>query len=96
MNIYIANMPLTTDADAVRKAFETFGEVSKVNLIKDKNTQELRGFGFIEMPAQKEAQEAIDILNGSEIDGKKMVVSEAKPRKSVSNNGGGYSAGRSW
>jgi len=96
MNIYIANLPLHTDAEAVRKAFETFGTVSKVNLIKDKFTQELRGFGFIEMPTQKEGKEAIEILNGSSIDGKNIIVSEAKPRKEMSENGNGYGASKRW
>jgi RNA recognition motif-containing protein len=86
MNIYVGNLPKTTNSDAVRKAFETFGEVSSVNLIKDKFTQELRGFGFVEMPAKKEGQDAIESLNGGEIDGRNIVVNEAKPRKDFSNN----------
>jgi len=93
MNIYVGNLPKTTDADAVRKAFETYGEVGSVNLIKDKFTQELRGFGFIEMPAKNEALEAISSLNGGEIDGSNIVVNEAKPRKEFSNNSGGYGGG---
>lgn len=96
MNIYIGNLPKTTDADAVREAFETYGEVGSVNLIKDKFTQELRGFGFIEMPAKNEALEAISNLNGGEINGRNIVVNEAKPRKEATNNLGGYGGGRRW
>ena len=93
MNIYVGNLPKTTDADAVRQAFETYGEVGSVTLIKDKFTQELRGFGFIEMPAKKDALEAISSLNGGEIDGRNIVVNEAKPRKEFNS---GYGNGRRW
>jgi len=96
MNIYIGNLPTTTDDNAVRKAFETFGEVAKVNLIKDRFTQELRGFGFVEMPVQKEGMEAIELLNGSAIDGKDITVNEAKPRKESNGNGGSYGDNKRW
>ena len=69
MNIYVGNLPKTTNDASVRQAFETYGEVGSVNLIKDKYTQELRGFGFVEMPTKEEALEAISSLNGGDIDG---------------------------
>lgn len=95
MNIYVGNLPKDTDADSVRQAFEVFGEVKSVNLIKDKYTQEARGFGFVEMPAEKEAQEAIENLNGGDIDGRRIVVSEAKPRKDL-NSKRGFNYQRHW
>jgi len=96
MNIYIGNLPKTTNADAIREAFETYGQVGTVTLIKDKFTQELKGFGFIEMPVKDEALEAISNLNGGDINGRNIVVNEAKPRKEISNNSGGYGGGRRW
>jgi len=96
MNIYIGNLPKTTNADAVREAFETYGQVGSVTLIKDKFTQELKGFGFVEMPAKNEAQEAISNLNGGEIEGRNIVVNEAKPRKEFNHNSGGYGGGKRW
>ncbi|MCB0283685.1 MAG: RNA-binding protein [Calditrichae bacterium] len=85
MNIYVGNLPKSTEPDSVRLAFEVFGEVRSVNLIKDKYTKEARGFGFVEMPNEKEASEAIENLNGGDIGGRRMVVSEAKPRKEATN-----------
>ena len=78
------------------KLLKTYGEVGTVNLIKDKYTQELRGFGFIEMPKKEEALEAISSLNGGDIDARNIVVNEAKPRKEFSNNSGGYGGGKNW
>jgi RNA recognition motif-containing protein len=95
MNIYVGNLPKTTNADDVRKAFEAHGEVGSVNLVKDKFTQEVRGFAFVEMPAKKEALDAIQNLNGSQINGQNIVVNEARPRKQQ-NNRGGYGGGRRW
>ena len=95
MNIYVGNLPKNTNSDSLRQAFEVYGEVSSVNLIKDRYTQELRGFAFVEMPAKKEGQDAIENLNGGEIDGRNIVVSEAKPRKEFNNNRG-FANKRQW
>lgn len=92
MNIYVGNLPKTTNSDNVRKAFETFGKVGEVKLIEDRMSNELRGFGFIEMPSKDEAMEAIKTLNGSDLDGRSLVVNEAKPKSSnnsFSNSHGG-------
>ena len=97
MNIYVGNLPKSTNADEVRKVFESHGEVSSINLIKDKFTQEVRGFAFIEMPSKKEALDAIQNLNGSQINGQNIVVNEAKPRRQANSNRGGYGGGgRRW
>lgn len=101
MNIYVGNLPKSSSADDVRKAFEGHGEVTSVNLVKDKFSQEVRGFAFVEMPSKKEALDAIQNLNGSEINGQNIVVNEAKPRKQSNSNRGGYGGsggggGRRW
>ena len=89
MNIYIGNMSFETTEDQLRQAFEGFGEVSTVSIITDRNTGEPRGFAFVEMSANDEAAEAVSGLNGQEMDGRTLKVSEAKPRVDRSNRGGG-------
>ena len=80
MNIYVGNLsPEVTDED-LQQAFEAFGQVSSVNVIKDKFSGRSRGFGFVEMPAKGEAQAAIDGLNGKELKGQTLTVNEARPR----------------
>jgi len=94
MNLYIGNMSFDTTEDQLRKAFESFGEVSTVNIITDKNTGEPRGFAFVEMSTKSEAIAAISGLNGTEVDGRELKVSEAKPRVDRGNRGGGGGGGR--
>jgi len=80
MNIYVGNLsPEVTDED-LQQAFEAFGQVASVNIIKDKFSGRSRGFGFVEMPAKGEAQAAIDGLNGKELKGQTLTVNEARPR----------------
>ncbi|MGC9363180.1 MAG: RNA recognition motif domain-containing protein [Fidelibacterota bacterium] len=81
MNIYVGNLPRSTSEDEVRNLFTEYGNVAEVNLIKDRYTDELRGFGFIEMPEKSEALKAIQEVNGKELDGRVLVVNEAKPRE---------------
>lgn len=81
MNIYVGNLPKTTTEEAVRELFSAHGEVSEVKLIKDQYSGELRGFGFIEMPSKSEAQKAIEEVNGTELEGRTLIVNEARPRK---------------
>ena len=90
MNIYCGNLNWqTTEAD-LQAAFEAFGEVSSVTIIKDKYTSQSRGFGFVEMPNNEEAQAAIDGLNGKELDGRTLRIDQARPRSDSGNYGGGY------
>ncbi len=102
MNIYVGNLPKTTTEEAVRKVFEEYGEVAEVKLIKDQYTGELRGFGFIEMPAKSDAQKAIQEVDGTELEGNTLIVNEARPRRDRSGGrprGGGGGRGprsRSW
>lgn len=93
MNIYVGNLPKTATEEAVRNLFEAHGEVSEVKLIKDQFTNELRGFGFITMSSNDEGKKAIDGLNETEFEGRKIVVNEAKPRKDRPGGRGGRSGG---
>jgi RNA recognition motif-containing protein len=99
MNIYVGNLSWqTTEAD-IRQAFEAYGAVSSVAIITDKNTGESRGFGFVEMASQSEAQAAIQALNGVDLGGRTLTVNEARPREERSggggNRGGGFDRRRS-
>lgn len=96
MNIYVGNLPKTTTEEAVRKLFEEHGQVGEITLIKDKFTQELRGFGFVEMPSKEEAQNAMNKLSGNELEGRSLIVNEAKPRNSKGGRGRGGGGGRRW
>lgn len=80
MNIYVGNLPYTVTDDEIREAFSEFGEVSSVNIIMDKFSGQSKGFGFVEMPNNSEADEAIKALNGSSFKGRNIKVNQAKPR----------------
>lgn len=80
MNIYVGNIPRDTTEASIRAEFEQYGEVSTVNLIKDKFTNMLKGFGFVEMPKKEEAENAIKNLDGSMLGGRPLTVNPAKPR----------------
>jgi RNA recognition motif-containing protein len=81
MNIYVGNLSRDTDEEDVRKAFEAFGQVSSASILKHKVSGESRGFGFVEMPTETEAQAAIKGLNGKEFMGQTLNVDEARPRR---------------
>lgn len=89
MNIYVGNLPRTVSEDALRQAFQQFGEVTKIKLIKDKFTNELKGFGFVEMPVQSEAAEAIAQMNGKNFEGQRLRVNEAREPEARPRTGGG-------
>ncbi len=80
MNIYVGNLSYNATEETVRRAFESFGQVISARIIKDKNTGQSRGFGFVEMLEQSQAQAAIENLNGKELLGRQMTVKEARPR----------------
>ena len=75
-------------AEDLRQAFEAYGEVSSVNVVKDRYSGQSRGFGFVEMPDKAEAQLAIRNLNGKDLLGKQIKVSEARPREDRGRTGG--------
>jgi len=93
MNIYVGNLANDATEEDMRQAFEAFGEVSNINIIKDRFSGESRGFGFVEMPTKTEAEAAIEALNGQEIKGRAVNVNEARP-KADNRRGGGGGGGR--
>jgi RNA recognition motif-containing protein len=99
MNIYVGNLSFNTDDDALREAFEAYGEVTNAAVIQDKFSGRSRGFGFVEMPVAAEGQAAIEGLNGAELDGRALKVNEARPREARPQGGGQRGGGaprRNW
>lgn len=80
MNIYVGNLSYNVTEEDLKNIFGQHGNVASVNLIKDKYSGESKGFGFIEMPTQKEAEEAIKALNENALKGRNMKVNQARPR----------------
>ena len=80
MNIFIAKLNYNTTSDGLREAFERYGEVSSAKVIFDSDTGRSKGFGFVEMDSDQEAYDAINELNGSNLDGNNIVVKKARPR----------------
>ena len=89
MRIYVGNLSYETNEQELREAFEAHGQVQEVTMIQDRDTGRPKGFGFIEMPTDEEAQAAITALNGQELSGRALTVNEAKPRQERSSGGGG-------
>ena len=89
MNIFCAKLSFDTTSDELQRAFEPFGAVTSANVIMDKFTGRSKGFGFVEMDNDDEAQAAIDELNDSELDGRTIVVKKAEPRGERRGGGGG-------
>ena len=87
MNIYIGNLSFEESAENLRQAFEAFGQVSSARIVKDKYSGQSRGFGFVVMLEQTQAQAAIKSLNGKELLGKQMSVNEARPRTDQGRSG---------
>ena len=89
INIYVGNLSYTASEDDIRQAFEEHGEVATVSIIKDRETGRSRGFAFVEMPDQEQANAAIEKLNQQEIAGRAVNVNEARPRQERGGGGGG-------
>ena len=87
MNIYVGNLSNDVSEENLRQAFESFGQVISTRIIKDKYTGQSKGFGFVEMLEQGQAQTAIKSLNGKEILGKQINVNEARPRTDQGRSG---------
>lgn len=81
MNIFVAQLSYQTKEDKLRSLFEAYGEVSSAKIIIDKFENRSKGFGFVEMPNDEEAQQAINALNESDLDGRNIVVKKARPRE---------------
>ena len=103
MNIYVGNLSYDTTEEDLRKVFEEFGEVKSASVIMDRDSGRSKGFGFVEMPSNDEAQAALTGLSGRDLNGRKLNVNEARPREDRGGQdrggrggrgGGGYGGGR--
>ena len=81
MNIFVAKLNFDTNESELQRAFEAYGEVDSVKIIMDKFTDRSKGFGFVEMPNDADAQNAISTLNDSDLDGRNLRVNVATPRE---------------
>jgi len=90
MNIYVGNMAFSTTEQDLNTAFAAYGKVGSVRLATDRDTGRPRGFAFVEMDNDSEANAAITALNGHSLDGREIVVNEAKPRENRGGGNGGF------
>lgn len=88
MRIYVGNLAYSMSEEQLREVFEEHGQVESVTIITDRDTGQSKGFGFVEMPVESEAQAAITALNGRQIEGRALTVNEARPRPERSDRGG--------
>ena len=86
--LYVGNLPFSATEQTLKDTFSQCGTVDSVNVITDRDTGQSRGFGFVEMSSDSEAQKAIQELNGSSLDGREITVNEAKPQQKRSGGGG--------
>ncbi len=93
MRLYVGNVAREVTEEDLREAFQAFGQVGEVTIVKDKFNDVPKGFAFVEMPVQAEAQKAIDALKGTDLKGRSLDVNEARPRTERSNRGGGHRGG---
>lgn len=91
MKIYVGNMPYGATSEDLSELFRQYGHVAEANVIMDRETGRSKGFGFVDMPNQTEASEAVDALNSSQMQGRTLRVSEARPR---ADRGPGRDGGR--
>lgn len=89
MKIYVGNLAYRTTEDDLRAAFEVHGVVDQVDIISDRETNRSKGFGFVEMPNNAEAQAAIEALDGADLQERTLKVNEARPRPPRNGGGGG-------
>ncbi len=98
MNIYVGNLPYSVVEEDLREIFEEYGEVASVKIISDKLTGRSKGFGFVEMEDDQEAQKAIEELNNADVGGRNIKVNESRPRSNDSRGGnrrgGGFNRDR--
>jgi RNA recognition motif-containing protein len=94
MNIYVGNLSYDVTEEDLQKAFEVFGHVESSKVIMDMYSGRSKGFGFVEMPIDAEAQSAIDGLNGKELKGRAVNVNKARPRSANRRGGGRRGSGR--
>ena len=92
--LYVGNLPYEVGEGELQELFSRAGSVESVTVMRDQATGRARGFGFVEMSTDEEAQKAIDELNASQVGGRSLTVNEARPKTS-GGGGGGYGGGRS-
>ena len=90
-NLFVGNMSFQTTESELRSIFEPFGELTRVNVVTDRDTGQARGFGFVEMTNDEEATKAITALNGKEVGGRAWNVNEARPKTDRSGGGKRFS-----
>jgi RNA recognition motif-containing protein len=90
-NIYVGNLDFNVSEDELRQAFAAYGQVDTVTILKDRDTGQPRGFGFVEMANDEEAEKAINGINGTQLGSRVLNVNEARPKVS---KGGGFGGGR--
>jgi len=89
-NIFVGNLSFGATEDAVRAMFEQYGAVERVSIVTDRDSGQPRGFGFVEISVNAEADRAIAELNGRELDGRALNINEARPKEDRGGGGGGY------
>lgn len=93
MNIFVAKLNFSTQSADLQEVFEAYGAVDSAKVITDQFTGKSKGFGFVEMPNDDEAMNAIEALDNSDLDGNTIVVKKAEPRESRGGGGGGFNRG---
>ena len=91
--LYVGNLPYSATQESLREAFAASGTVDTVTVITDRDTGQSKGFAFVEMASDREAQAATEAMNGKMLDGRQIKVNEAKPRENRSGGGGGGGGG---
>lgn len=91
MDIYVGNLHYKVDEEVLKEIFEEYGEVNSVKIVTDNVTRKSKGFGFVSMNSESEAQQAIEELNEGELMGRKIIVNQARPKTA---NAGGERGGR--
>ena len=92
-NIFVGNLSYQTTQEELMAAFSQYGNVERVNIVTDRDTGQPRGFAFVEMSDAREAQTAMEQLNGAEMNGRSMNVNEARPKPSGGGGRGGFGGG---
>lgn len=91
--LYVGSLSYDTTEDTLKSTFEQAGTVESAVIIIDKMSNRSKGFGFVEMSSDEEAKKAIEMFNGKELDGRAIIVNEARPMRDRSSQGGGYGGG---
>lgn len=92
-NLFVGNLSFQTTEDELRSLFESFGEVTRAEIVKDRDSGRSRGFGFVEMAEEESAEKAVAALNGKEVQGRAVTVNEARPRPERNRFGSGSRGG---